>query len=149
MSSVASMLMPGTKPLQSPEVSPSISLSVSAPGMSKEHMKQRYQRTWVCSVHERWEWSCHLGIQLDGHLAILLPQALYLLLVAHRVHLRLSCSSLELHQAGCCGRELLYSLTLSPPAQVQLHHECCLLGLSARPLWALSTPHWAFRFWAA
>ena len=64
-------------------------------------------------MHERWERLCHLGIQLDGHLPILLPQALYLLLVAHRVHLSLSCSGFELHQAGCCGRELLNSLTLS------------------------------------
>ena len=72
MSSVASMLMPGTKPLQSPEVSPSISLSVSAPGMSKEHMKQRYQRhgyavcmrdgsghvTLASSLTVIWRYSC-------------------------------------------------------------------------------------------
>ena len=78
-----------------------------------QQMGERYYKKWyfLC-IKKPWR-PCHLGIQLDGHLAILLPQALYLLLVAHRVHLRLSCSSLKLHEAGCCGRELLDSLTLS------------------------------------
>ena len=65
------------------------------------------------SVHKGWEGPCHLVIELDGHLAVLLPQALYLLLVVHGGHLSLRCPSLELYQACRCGRELLNSLTLS------------------------------------